>query len=309
MNHTIRTAVRALALTFVATLCAHAQQDSGPGFVTDILGVRLGMSLNDARQAVKAHSLGNYKEYPLELYYRPNPALPAQNTVPGGRFTNEIETDNGPEWKATDSGRGLTYIDKAGGKLEYIDVLFSPEPLHEKVVRIEHEVQYDVKKGKGIREVDLLDGFAKKYGVTFSPDMLQQINGGGYYSVWTLTPPGHPSRAKELCTKPILYFNVDPVRWSKYGFPPSNNAVFDSEDLLPVRAQTCGREVIGIYWQVVDQNVPADQRIVAGYGVKSYAPLLQLEAAKVAQELTSAARTNANQQAATKAAAQDKPPF
>ncbi len=307
-------AARTLAFTLAAVAPAYAQQGSSAAVGSfDILGVRLGMTVAQARDGVKAHRLLNYTEGPSALVFN-DPVKGQQTTVPNGQFVSELETDSAVPWSGADQGR--RYWDKAGGKLEYLEVMFSPEPSHEKVVKVVHAVMFDVEKGKGIREADLIKGFEEKYGVTLTPDMEQHIRVLHEAAAWSTSPSGPPSPAKgPLCKTPSFLFPeaaFGPDPWAQNGFSSTaqrqNEALRADRSTLARFATECGAEIVGIGWDLANPGAPPDQRIVLQYYVSVYSAPLALESIKVAAQLTTAAK-NANGQSNAAQAAKQKPSF
>src|SRR5262249_20338407 len=156
------------------------------------------------------HQLRNYKENPMTLSF--TDAVTGKATpIASGKFVNEVETDNRPEWSGADDPIRLPFLDKAGGQLEYIEVLFSPEPGNEKAIKINHGVKFDTAKKKGIREADLLSGFSEKYHV--------EIPTSGHQFTWVVSSSGAFTRKDQPCWQPAQagsYINVD--AWASNGF-------------------------------------------------------------------------------------------
>ncbi len=304
-----------LALTLAAMPTTHAQQSPASAAALgsfDILGVRLGMSVAQARDAVKAHRLLNYKEDPTGLVFN-DPVTGRETPVPNGQFVSELETDSAVPWNGADHGR---YWDKAGGKLEYLEVMFSPEPSHEKVVKVVHAVMFDVEKGKGIREADLVKGFEEKYGVTLTPDMEQHVSVLHQAAAWSTVSPGKLSPSKgQLCWTPAFLFPsgaLGPDSWAQGGFTSTaqrqNEALRLDRPTTAKIGQECGVEIIGIGWNLANPSAPPDQRIVLDYYVAAYSAPLELQSLKVAGDLTSAAK-NGNGKLNAEQAAKQKPSF
>jgi hypothetical protein len=256
--------------------------------IADIQGIRLGMSATEARGAIRAHRMANYDEQSLTLSFSVKKTHVGLGDspvdvieIPNTKFLNSISTDNRPALRT--HGGFINYYDLVGGRVEYIGVFFTPTPSEERVVAITHEVHYDWDKShKGILLVDLLKGFAEKYGVNVPPEALDLRTIQAGKADW-----GVSSSGKELlpyqCHAVHISDKIGSPAYQKPAKPGGATtgnyalgSVIAGRGLVGEIEKHCGPEILSITFEIANPREPLERQIVAEYNVQLVSPFLEL---------------------------------
>ena len=233
----------------------------------DVAGVKLGMPLAAVRAVLKDKKLSEYRESTETLGYWDS-AAKAMRSAANGRFVNTIAT-----WTAPAAGDAY---DAAG---EAFEVMFSPVPGNERVMAIIHSVGYA--PADAVREIALDDGLAKKYGGFAGSNDLPdsptwRVQGGGTVQV------GDP------CGRRGLFGQLGALNLANV--ERENIALKRAPDEFRFEVDRCGVAIVTEDHRTANGGALRADRLVTRFTVTAYSPLIALEGAQSAAQLTDAAK-------------------
>lgn len=240
----------------------------------EVAGVRLGMSLDEARAALKSKRLREYKESTETLSYLDS-AKGAVQSVAGGRFVNLIAA-----WTAPAAGDSF----EVDG--ESYAVMFTPVPGRERVMAIVHSVGYS--PANAVHETALENGLVEKYGGYTASSNLPEA------PTWRFQA-GAKVQAGDPCNRRGLFGGLgglngaDPVR--------ENLALKTTADELQWQADRCGEAIVTEDHFTVNGGAMRGDRLVTRFTVTAYSPSIAFEGAKSAALLIHAAGGGVNRAA------------
>jgi hypothetical protein len=210
----------------------------------DVAGLRLGMSTEEARAALRSKKLLNLFE--------------SSDMAASGTFVNVMAAWTTPQAAAGEGG-------ETGG--EAYEVMFTPLPGHERVVAIVHTLGYAA--GRGARLADLQDGLVRKYkgysaGTSFpaSPTWRLQRDGA--------VQTGDP------CERRSLFGGLKELTGQLPTRP--NVVVKNTPEELRSELERCGATIV-TEDHALDSAAPREEHAVTRYTVSAYSPAIALEAA------------------------------
>jgi hypothetical protein len=243
----------------------------------DVSGVKIGMSLDEARAVLKSKKLLQYKEWTERLSYIDG-GKGAPQPVPDGRFVNVIAT-----WSAP-SAAGSSGLESAG---EAVEVMFTPEPGKERVMAIVHSVGYPV--SRAIHESALEDGLVKKYGGFSAAGDLPQS------PTWRIQSAGNVA-VGDACNRRGSFGGLGELDLA--GAARENLALRKSLEEFRYQIDRCGSAIVTEDHAVANGGALPEDRLVTRYTVTAYSPVLAYEGARAAARVIAAAGHEAAKPAA-----------
>jgi hypothetical protein len=234
----------------------------------DVSGVKIGMSLDEARAALKSRKLPQYKEWTETLSYMDGGKDAAQ-PLPNGRFVNVIAA-----WSAP-SAAGSSGLESAG---EAFEVMFTPEPGKERVMAIVHSVGYPV--SRAIHERALEDGLVKKYGGFSAAGDLPQS------PTWRIQSTGNVA-VGDACNRRGSFGGLGELDLA--GAARENLALRKSLEEFRYQLDRCGSAIVTEDHAIANGGALPEDRLVTRYTVTAYSPVLAYEGARAATQLIEAA--------------------
>lgn len=237
----------------------------------DVSGVKLGMSLEQARSTLKSKKLPQYKEWTENLSY--NDANNTSHPLDQGRFVNVIAAWNPP----------ATGLESSG---ETFEVMFTPDPGKERVLAIVHSVGYP--QARAIHETALEEGLVRKYGGYAAAGDLPQS------PTWRMQSGG-AVEVGDACNRRGLFGGLgepgvlDGAR--------ENVALRKSLDELRYQMEHCGSAIVTEDHFTVNGGALPAERLVTRYSVTAYSPVLAYEGARAASRLIEAGAREAGKAA------------
>jgi hypothetical protein len=280
-----------LGLLFASACQSASMQD------VDIVGLKLGMSVDEVRTALKSQNLGKYKEWTQNLAYQDETMAATGSTmrpVSNGSYINVIAA-----WRP--SPPLVDYI----GEGESFLVVFTPVPGNERAAWIRHAVGYTI--AKAIRLVDLENGVAKKYGeFRRASQTVIQAN-----PTWLLGPQGltYTDNSFNACNVPAFqtYRDLGTLEYDEFDNQHFANFILALRpDFFKSNAH-CGSVILKEASYVQNYQAPVDARIVTRYTVTAFSPTVALEGGVAASKLSRAAEDAANKAHADQAKQQAAP--
>jgi hypothetical protein len=233
----------------------------------DVSGVRIGMSLDEARAVLKSKRLPQYKEWTETLSYVDG-AKGATQSLPNGRFVNTIAAWSAPAAVAGDNR-------EAAG--EAFQVMFTPEPGKERVMAIMHSVGYALPHA--IHERALEDGLVKKYGGFSGAGDLPQS------PTWRVQSGGEVAIG-DTCNRRGLFGGLGELDLADAA--RENLALKKPLEEFQYQVERCGAAVVTEDHFTTNAGALAEDRLVTRYTVAAYSPVLAYEGARAAARLIQA---------------------
>ena len=234
----------------------------------DVSGVKIGMSLDEARAVLKSKKLPQYKEWTETLSYIDG-GKGAPQPVPNGRFVNVIATWSVP------SAAGSSGLESAG---EAFELMFTPEPGKERVIAIVHTVGYPV--SGAIHEGALEEGLVKKYGGFSGAGDLPQS------PTWRIQSTGNVA-VGDACNRRGSFGGLGELDLA--GAARENLALRRSLEEFRYQIDRCGSAIVTEDHAVANGGALPEDRLVSRYTVTAYSPVLAYEGARAAAQLIEAA--------------------
>jgi hypothetical protein len=230
----------------------------------DVSGVRIGMSLDEARAVLKSKRLPQYKEWTETLSYVDGGKGTPQS-VPNGRFVNAIAAWSAPAAVAGDSR------ESAG---EAFEIMFTPEPGKERAMAIIHSVGYALPHA--IHERALEDGLVKKYGGFSAAGDLPQS------PTWRIQSGGEVAIG-DACNRRGLFGGLGELDLA--GAARENLALKKPLEEFQYQVERCGSAIVTEDHFTTNAGALAEDRLVTRYTVTAYSPVLAYEGARAARQL------------------------
>jgi hypothetical protein len=232
----------------------------------DVAGVKLGMSPEEVRAALKSKKLHNFKEWTETLSY---PDKGGSQPVADGKFVNVIAA-----WTAPPAGADDTF-DSEG---EAFEVMFTPVPGRERAMAIVHSEGFV--PANAVHESVLDAGLLKKYGGYVSASDLPES------VTWRFQQDGSV-QVGDACGRRGTFGGLGSLNIG--GSPRQNLALKRTPDDLRSQIDRCGGAIITEdHYTLNGGALPAD-RVITRFTVTAYSPALALEGANTAAGLVRAA--------------------
>ena len=231
----------------------------------DVSGVRIGMSLDEARAVLKSKRLQQYKEWTETLsYVEGGRGAP----LPNGRFVNAIGAWSAPAAAAGDSR------ESAG---EAFEIMFTPEPGKERAMAIIHSVGYTLPRA--IHESALEDGLVKKYGGFSAAGDLPQS------PTWRIQSGGEVATG-DACNRRGLFGGLGELDLA--GTARENLALKKPLEEFQYQVERCGSAIVTEDHFTANAGALAEDRLVTRYTVTAYSPVFAYQGARAATQLIQA---------------------
>jgi hypothetical protein len=230
----------------------------------DVSGVRIGMSVDEARAVLKSKKLPQYKEWTETLSFIDG-GKGAPQPVPNGRFVNVIAT-----WSAP-SAAGGGGLESSG---EAFELMFTPEPGKERVIAIVHTVGYPV--SRAIHEGALEDGLVKKYGGFAAAGDLPQS------PTWRIQSTGNVA-VGDACNRRGSFGGLGELDLA--GAARENLALRKSLEEFRYQIDRCGSAIVTEDHAIANGGALPEDRLVTRYTVTAYSPVLAYQGARAAAQL------------------------
>ncbi len=274
----------------------------------DILGLKLGMSPDQARPLVKARKLQNYLELSQELAF-PDPVTGIALSIPNGNMLTFIVGASG--------NRGYGRIGGLSADYETLSASFTPVPGAERLVMIVHKVGLRI--DEALREDSFYNALTAKYG---APVHVERRNG---FATWLfgkarlrtanpqqLTCNTLSSLAPVIdgITKDMRVVETEAVRDNASvnlllrSFPSGN---YGKASFFAAQAVDCGDATLQVHWGGPNPTAGDSERLVAEYDISVMSPPLAAEDLGKANRLATDAAHKAQTKALDKASDQKKP--
>jgi hypothetical protein len=229
----------------------------------DVAGIRLGMSPDEVRAALKSKKLIDYHEATETLSYLDS-AKGAMQPVANGRFVNVITAWTPPASPGSDS----LQVDG-----ESFEVLFTPVPGRERVLGIVHSVGYS--PANAPRETVLESGLVKKYGGDASNDLPQSptwrfLSGGTVLLGDPCNRRGTLGGLGSLTVPSVARENL---------------ALKKPAADLQSQIEQCGAALVTEDHHTANGGALPEDRLVTRFTVTAYSPAIALDGARLASQL------------------------
>jgi hypothetical protein len=247
----------------------------------DVAGVKLGMSPDEVRTALKSKKLHDYKEWTENLSYLDSTKGGPQ-PIPNGRFVNVVAA-----WTPAAASGAADVLDGAG---ESFEVMFTPVPGRERAMAIVRTVAYS--PTNALRETALESGLVKKYGgYTGAGDIPES-------PTWRYQHDGSVQLG-DGCSRRSILGGIGGVIVSST--PRENLSLKKSSDELRYELEHCGVAIVTEDHFTANSGAVHEDRIVTRFTVTAYSPLAASDGAKTAAQIIQSASHAANGAAAPSA--------
>jgi hypothetical protein len=230
----------------------------------DVAGVKLGMSPDEVRAALKSKRLHDFKEWPETLSYSDK-----GTSHPVASFVNVMAA-----WTAPASSGDDTF-DTEG---EVFEVMFTPVPGHERAMAIIHSEGFT--PASAVHESVLDAGLLKKYGGYVTPGELPDA------VTWRFQRDGSV-QVGDACGRRGTYGGLGGLAVSNT--PRQNLALKRTPDELRAQIDRCGIAVVTEDHYTLNGGALAADRLVTRFTVTAFSPALALDGATTAAQLIQAA--------------------
>jgi len=231
----------------------------------DIGGIKLGMSPDEVRAALKSKKLLDYNESAETLSYL-DAAKGVMQPIPNGRFVNVIAAWTPPP----SSPDGDTF--KVDG--ESYQVMFTPVPAKERVMSIVHSVGYS--PPNAVRETALESGLVKKFG-GFGPNDLPES------PTWRLQSGGDV-QVGDPCNRRGVFGWLGELK----GRERENLALKRTPEDFKFEVDHCGVAIVTEDHFTANGGALREDRLVTRFTVSAYSPSMAFDGAKAATQLIQA---------------------
>jgi hypothetical protein len=248
----------------------------------DVAGVKLGMSLDEVRAALKSKKLRQYNESTETLGYL-DPAKGAMQSIGNGRFVSVIAA-----WTPPAAGDSFA-VDG-----ESYEVMFTPVPGKERVMAIVHSVGYS--PANAVHETSLENGLVRKYDGFAGSNNLPQS------PTWRFQGDGSVL-VGDSCNRRELFGGLGGL--SVADKARENIALKRSPDEFRSQIDHCGVAIVTEDHFTANGGALREDRLVTRFTVTAYSPAIAFEGAKSAAQLIQSARGALNKTGA--APAKDQP--
>jgi hypothetical protein len=248
----------------------------------DVAGVKLGMSLDEVRAALKSKKLRQYNESTETLGYL-DPARGAMQSIANGRFVSVIAA-----WTPPTAGDSFA-VDG-----ESYEVMFTPVPGKERVMAIVHSVGYS--PANAVHETSLENGLVKKYGGFAASNNLPQS------PTWRFQGDGSVL-VGDSCNRREIFGGLGGL--SVANAARENIALKRTPDEFRSQIDHCGVAIVTEDHFTANGGALREDRLITRFTVTAYSPSIAFEGAKSAARLIQSARGALNKAGA--APANDQP--
>jgi hypothetical protein len=243
---------------------ASADRDASPDRI-DVAGVKLGMSLDEVRTALKSKMLHSYYESTETLSHFDS-TRGATEPLTGARFVNVIAA-----WTAPPSSPvGDTFVEDG----ESYEVMFTPVPGKERAMAIVHSSAYS--PTNAIREVALEMGLVKKYGGFTSPNAMPQS------PTWRIQASGNVL-VGDPCNRRGIFGGLSGLNAGTT--TRQNLALKTTPDEFRFQLDRCGVAIVTEDHSTANGGAPPEDRIITRFTVTAYSPSIGFQGATVAAQL------------------------
>jgi hypothetical protein len=235
----------------------------------DIAGVRLGMSPDEVRAALKSKKLLDYDESAETLSYL-DPAKAVMQPISNGHFVNLIAAWTPP---AISSAGDTFEVDG-----ESYEVMFTPVPGKERAMAIVHSVGYSL--ANAVQEATLESGLVNKYGGFSGPNDLPES------PTWRLQSSG-TLQVGDSCNRRGVFGGLGGLNVAKVS--RENLALKRAPEDFKNQIDRCGIAIVTEDHFTANGGALHADRLVTRFTVTAYSPALAFEGAKTAAELIKSA--------------------
>jgi hypothetical protein len=232
----------------------------------DVAGVKLGMSPEEVRAALKSKKLRNFKEWTETLTYSDKGG---SQPVAEGKFVNVIAA-----WTAPPAGADDTFETEG----EAFEVMFTPVPGRERAMAIVHSEGFV--PANAVHESVLDAGLLKKYGGYVSASDLPES------VTWRFQQDGSV-QVGDACGRRGTFGGLGSLNVGSS--PRQNLALKRTPDDLRSQIERCGGAVVTEDHYTSNGGALAADRVITRFTVTAYSPALALEGATAAAELVRSA--------------------
>jgi hypothetical protein len=250
----------------------------------DVAGVKLGMSLDEVRAALKSKKLRQYNESTETLGYL-DPAKGAMQSIANGRFVSVIAA-----WTPPAAGDSFA-VDG-----ESYEVMFTPTPGKERVMAIVHSVGYS--PANAVHETSLENGLVKKYGGYTGSNNLPQA------PTWRFQGDGSVL-VGDSCNRREFFGGLGGL--SVASTARENIALKRTPDEFRSQIDHCGVAIVTEDHFTANGGALREDRLVTRFTVTAYSPSIAFDGAKSAAQLIQSARGALNKADAARAKDQAAP--
>jgi hypothetical protein len=252
-----------------------AAPDSSPDRI-DVAGVKLGMSPDEVRAALRAKNLPAQSESTeaLTLF---DAAKHARQPIANGRFVNVIAA-----WTPL---RSNAAGEPVAGDGESFEIMFTPVPGRERAMAIVHSVGYST--ANPVLETTLDDGLVRKYGGFTSATDLPAS------ATWRVQSSGLV-QVGDSCERRGLFGGLG---GSNIGNATrANVALPTTPDEFRFQIDHCGVAIVTEDHVTPNAGAAREERLVTRFTVTAYSPSIALQGATTAAQLihTAEAAAKAN---------------
>jgi len=231
----------------------------------DVAGIKLGMSLDEVRAALKLKQLRVYHESSETLSFV-DPVKNAVQSLPNGRFVNVIAGANPPAAGETSDVDAESY-----------EVMFTPVPGKERAMAIIHTVGYSA--ANAVRELTLENGLIKKYGgFNLSQDLPES-------PTWRYQSGGSV-QVGDSCNGRDLVGGLGKLTASTMH---GNVALKRTPDDFQSQLDHCGQAIVTEDHVTANGGALRADRLVSRFTVSAFSPAIALEGANGAARLIQSA--------------------
>ncbi len=227
----------------------------------DVAGIKLGMSLDEVRAALKLKQLRGYHESTETLSF----VDPVKNTVqplPNGRFVNVITGSNPPAAGETSDADAESY-----------EIMFTPIPGKERAMAIIHTVGYSA--ANAVRELTLENGLIKKYGgFNLSQDLPES-------PTWRYQSGGSV-QVGDSCNGRGQFGGLGKLTASNMH---GNIALKRTPDDFQSQIDHCGQAIVTEDHVTANGGALRADRLVSRFTVSAFSPAIALQGASSAAQL------------------------
>jgi hypothetical protein len=233
----------------------------------DVAGVKLGMSLDEVRAALKSKKLREYNESAETLGYLDS-ARGAMRSIANGSFVNVIAA-----WTPSTTGDSF----EADG--ESYEVMFTPVPGKERAMAIVHSVGYS--PANAVREITLENELARKYGGFTGSNTLPES------PTWRVQSGGNV-QVGDSCDRRGQFGGLGAL--SVASAARENLALKRTPDELRFQIDHCGIAIVTEDHFTANGGALRGDRLVTRFTVTAYSPAIAFEGSKAAAQLIQAAK-------------------
>ena len=222
----------------------------------DVAGVRLGMSPDQVRSALKSKKLLDYFESAQTLS---NPDSARHRSLTDARFVNVIAA-----WTASPEG-------------ESYEVMFTPVPGRERVMAIVHSAAYS--PADAVRERAVENALVTKYGGYSGGELPGS-------PTWRIQSSG-TVLVDDPCDRRGIFGGLGEVKGTSAARP--NIALKTTPEEFRFQIDHCGAAIVTEDHSTINGDAPREERIISRFTVTAYSPSIGLDGATAAMQMIQAA--------------------